>query len=439
MKYSVRHLKGNGLKAQLLRGAGGSAGIQVLNLLLTLVSGVFLARILGPENYGIYAFVISIITLLSLPAKAGLPTLLVRETANNHLNKYWGSMRGLLKASNIFALGYSVLIIIIVGVWLTWKSTGEYNAQQTALMWALWLLPLMAFEAVRTSTLRGMRRVVTSQVPEKIVRPLVMIVLVGAALLFGNELNAVTAIQFNVIGAIAAFILAAIIFVKVIPRQVSKTAAEYNLKPWAASLLPLSLFAGLKMLDSQVSILFLGFLGTKEEVGLFRVAATGATLVAFGLTAVNMALAPQVARLYSEGKLDKLQRLITLSTRAVAAISFPVAFVLIFWGEELIGWVFGAEYVEAAIALTILCVGQLINASAGSVALVLNMTGNDKFTIIGAVVGLLVNLVLATILIPITGLTGAAISFSISLSLWNIVLMVTTKRKVGINTFLGAK
>ncbi|WP_281288520.1 flippase [Marinobacter piscensis] len=436
MRKYLRHIQGESLKAQLIRGAGGSAGIQVVNLLLTLVSGVLLARTLGPESYGTYAFVLSIITLLSLPAKAGLPTLLVRETAKNQLNKDWGLMRGLLKASNLFAIGYSVIVVTIVGSWLLLR--GDDTLETATLLWALLLLPLMAFEAVRTGTLRGLRWVLSAQAPEQIVRPATVILLVGSVVLLGSELSAVRAIQFNVIGALLAFTLGVFLLLKALPQRAKTAESKYNIKPWAASLLPLSLFAGLKLLDSQVSILFLGFLATSEEVGLFRVAATGAALVAFGLNAVNMAMAPQIARLYNSGELEKLQRTITLSTRVVALVSFPVAIVLIVFGGPIIDIVFGQEYVSAA-ALTILCLGQLVNASAGSVALVLNMTGNDKSTVIGAALALIVNLILCLILVPFLGLVGAAIGYSISLSVWNVLLMFMVRKKLGINTFVFAK
>lgn len=438
MKKHLKKLKGEGLKAQLIRGAGGSAGIKAVNLVLTLVSGVLLARTLGPESYGTYTFVLSIITLLSLPAKAGLPTLLVRETAKNQLNNDWGLMRGLLKTSNLFAIGYSVIVLTGVGVWLLLRE-GDKTAETATLLWALLLLPLMAFEAVRTGTLRGLRWILSAQAPEQIVRPLTVILLVGSVVLLGSEFNEVRAIQFNVIGALLAFAVGVFLLFKALPLSVKMAEPRYDIKPWAASLLPLSLFAGLKLLDSQVSILFLGFLATNEEVGLFRVAATGATLVAFGLNAVNMAMAPQIARLYNAGELEKLQRTITLSTRVVAVVSFPVAIIFIVFGETIIGAVFGQEYVAAAPALTILCVGQLVNASAGSVALVLNMTGNDKSTVIGAAVALIVNLILSLLLVPVLGLIGAAIGFSVSLSVWNILLMFMAKKRVGVNTFLGAR
>jgi len=149
-----------------------------------------------------------------------------------------------------------------------------------------------------------------------------------------------------------------------------------------------------------------------------------------------MALAPQLARLYNAGEKEKLQRVVTLSVRAVCAISLPVALVLIVWGEPIVGFVFGNEYSGAADALAILCIGQLINTSAGSVGAVLSMTGNDQLVFIGALLALTVNTVLALVLIPAYGLTGAAVSFAVSISTWNIFLSIMAWSKLGINTYL---
>lgn len=439
MQKILKHFKGDGLKAQLLKATSGTAGLKGINILLTLVTGILLARTLGPENYGIYGFVVSLVTLLGLPTKAGLPTLLVRETAKNQMNQNWRLIRGLFKLSNIFVFSYSLVIAAVAGIFVWWQWGGEDVIKANTFLWALLLLPLVAYEGVRTGTLRGLRWVVSSQLPEQLIRPLVMILLIGSCLLMGKELTSITAIQFNTFAALAAFIVGAYFLNKALPKDVKKATSEYDFKPWAASLVPLSLFAGLKMLDSQVSIILLGFLGTVEEVGLFRVAATGAALVAFGLTAVNMALAPQVARLYNAGEMQKLQRTITLSTRAIAMVSFPVAIIFIVWGEELITLVFGIEYAGAATALAILCLGQLINASAGSVAVVLNMTGNDKKTLYGVLVALVSNVSLAFFLIPMLGIVGAAIGYAFSLSLWNVTLMYMAKKHTGLNTFLISK
>ena len=436
MKRLAKQFRGDGVKAQLLRGTGGSAVVQAANILLALAAGVVLARTLGPESYGTYTFVLSIVTLLSLPAKAGLPTLLVREIAKNQVKRQWGLLRGILKFSNGLALGYATVVAAAgSGLVLSGVILGN-SASATSFAWGLWLLPLMALEATRTASLRGLRWVVTAQLPEKIVRPALMIVLVGGAAITGTTLNPDTALQFQLVGAFVAFLVGAFVLVKALPRDVTNAIPEYAVRPWLASLAPLTFFVGLKLLDSQVAIIFLGFLSTPEDVGLFKVAATGAGLVTFSLMAVNMALAPQLARLYNAGEKEKLQRVVTLSVRAVCAISLPVALVLIVWGEPIVGFVFGNEYSGAADALAILCIGQLINTSAGSVGAVLSMTGNDQLVFIGALLALTVNTVLALVLIPAYGLTGAAVSFAVSISTWNIFLSIMAWSKLGINTYL---
>jgi O-antigen/teichoic acid export membrane protein len=48
---------------------------------------VLLARMLGAEGYGIYAYAFALVTLLAMPAKAGLPQLVVRETARGVAGK----------------------------------------------------------------------------------------------------------------------------------------------------------------------------------------------------------------------------------------------------------------------------------------------------------------------------------------------------------------
>ena len=67
-KRTLNILHGDGLRSQLIRGALGSAGIQVVNRLLALVLGVVLARALGPESYGVYVYAFAIMSLLMVLA-----------------------------------------------------------------------------------------------------------------------------------------------------------------------------------------------------------------------------------------------------------------------------------------------------------------------------------------------------------------------------------
>jgi O-antigen/teichoic acid export membrane protein len=216
-----------------------------------------------------------------------------------------------------------------------------------------------------------------------------------------------------------------------------KTATpRYETREWLRSLLPLSLFSGLRKLDTQLALLILGVMASAEDVGHFRVAAQGALTVAFGLTVVNLVVSPHIVRLHRRGERERLQRMITFSTRLVTAVALPAFLLLCFWGAPILSWVFGAEYAAAAPALAIMCFGQLLNSACGSVGLVLNLTGHEQEALKGVVVAVCLSAVLSLVLVPFMGITGAAIAYTTSFAVWNFLLVILTRRKTGLHTFV---
>jgi len=164
--------------------------------------------------------------------------------------------------------------------------------------------------------------------------------------------------------------------------------------------------------------------------GIFDVAWKGSTIIGIILMAVNMPLAPAVASLYSRGERERLQQLVTKSARIALLGALPIAIALVIFGRWFL-MVFGGEFLEGSNALIILSVGQLVNAGAGSVALLLNMTGHEQDTARGIGFAVLVNCVLSVVLIPLWGINGAAMSYAFSLATWNILLAVCVyKRQV---------
>ncbi|MEX1197409.1 MAG: oligosaccharide flippase family protein [Pseudohongiellaceae bacterium] len=428
--------QGGALSRQLLRGATGMAGLNAIKILLTLLTGVVLARVLGPEDYGVYVFILSLVTVLGLPTSAGLPVLVLRETARNQLTGHWGKLHGLLRSANGFVCAVSILIALGVFALLSWTPLGDQSDGTATLLWGLWLLPLAAFGSIRGATLRGLRKVVAGQLPEQLIKPATQLLLLLFVMFAGASLTPELAMQLNVISALAAFGVGAWLLWVYLPGTVREAVPEYEFRPWLHSLLPFSMIAGMKVLDSQLIILLLGGLSTAENVGLYRVAAQGAALVTFGMTAVNMVMSPHVARLYQQGDLESLQRLVALATRTAFLIAFPVALLLIVFGRPLITLVFGAEYSEAALPLAILCCGQLFNVAVGSVGVILNMAGHERESLKAFAVAVLVSVVLAVILVPVLKSTGGAIAAACSLLVWNTMMSRSVLRHVGVKAFI---
>ncbi|WP_157633657.1 oligosaccharide flippase family protein [Thioflavicoccus mobilis] len=99
--------------------------------------------------------------------------------------------------------------------------------------------------------------------------------------------------------------------------------------------------SGLQAVNAQVGILLLGFFASSEVVGIYKVAVAVATLIAFGLQAVNMVVMPYFARLHAQGDRVRLQRLVTQSDRAILALAVPATLVFVLFGERFLVLAFG--------------------------------------------------------------------------------------------------
>ncbi|WP_413691541.1 polysaccharide biosynthesis C-terminal domain-containing protein [Psychromonas sp. KJ10-2] len=180
-------------------------------------------------------------------------------------------------------------------------------------------------------------------------------------------------------------------------------------------------------------------MGDIESVAYFKVAMQGVTLVSLGLSAINMVIMPNVARLYKEGNLEATQILLTKSVRLSCLVSLPIIFILVFFGDFFINILFGSEYLEAYPILVILCIGQAMKLLMGSTGLVLNMTGNEKLALKTVSITVSINVILLTMLIPYYGLVGAAISISLSLFINNFLMGTHVWRITTLTTWLSFK
>jgi O-antigen/teichoic acid export membrane protein len=178
----------------------------------------------------------------------------------------------------------------------------------------------------------------------------------------------------------------------------------------------------------------LGFFQSSADVGVYRVAVQGATLVAFGLQVANFLIAPQFARLYALGDKAVLQRLVTMSARIILFASLPVALALMFAGGTIAGWLFGPEFEKSHMPMAILAGGQLISSVMGSVALLLSMSGHERDVARIMVFSAGLNILLNIVLIPPFQLVGAASATTISLATWNILLYRVVKERMGIDS-----
>ena len=136
-----------------MRGGLASIAIKVFGLGFSLLTAVVLARVLGPEQYGIYSYVLAIVSILAIPAMFGLPSLVVRETAKAEVKQEWGKMRGLWFWANSLTDSLSIIIALITAVVL-WLNRDNFTQMQFfTFAWGIAFIPLSALAALRGASL----------------------------------------------------------------------------------------------------------------------------------------------------------------------------------------------------------------------------------------------------------------------------------------------
>jgi O-antigen/teichoic acid export membrane protein len=407
--------------------------VHLAATLLALVTSIVIARILGAEGYGVFAFALALAYLLGIPAVVGLNQLLVREVAQLADGQEHGAAAGILRRADHVAIAGSVLLALgAVGV--TWALDPDGDGQMTTAVYIVSAaIPLLSLVRVRQAALQGLGKIVQGQTPETVALPgLFLLLVLGYALIDDRPLTAEVTLVLQVVALLATLLLATGLLRRHLPPEIRNAHPQYRTREWLSSALPLMFVTGLYVINSRTDTMMLAAMEGPEAVGIYNVASRGAGFVGFFLLAGQRALAPTLARFHQRGDHERMQEVVTVASRLILTASVPVALALIFGGRWILDLVYGAEFVPGAGALALLSVAYLGGVAMGPVAPLLVMTGHERTAAWGVGSSAILNIILNAILIPILGLEGAAIATGISHAAWNGLFVVSVRKNLGI-------
>jgi O-antigen/teichoic acid export membrane protein len=415
---------------RMLRSAFGTAILQGMSNGLSFVTAVLLARLLGKDGYGIYAFAFAWASFLIIPALAGFDQFLVRGMARYDIQKNLQHMKGLLRRANQIVLFTSTTI---AGIGCIISLTLLSSSLRAPLCVAMLLLPITSLTLLRQGAMQAIGRIVTGQFPEYIVGPLLMLAGLGILIwVGGGALTPTTALGAYVVGTAIAFVVGAILLKRSLPVTLRSVSPSYETRKWIKTSLPIMMINGVWTANRYLGIIILGTLASTSDTGVYNAVERGAAVILLVHLAVNMPLAPAIARLYAQGDLAGVERASEQMARTSTLVSLPICLAFAIFPQVYLS-LYGAGFGAGATAMTILALAQLVNAATGPSGNVLIMTGNQRPAMWATAAGLLVNLTLGIVLVPSLGITGSAIAFASSIVFWNITLTVLGRRQVGVN------
>ncbi|WP_157998489.1 flippase [Desulfosporosinus sp. OT] len=431
----IREILGNKLRCEINLKIGSKIianfFLQACSIGFSLITAIILARTLGVAEYGTYAYVMAIISILVVPTTLGLPNLIIRLFAGYRVNSEWSLMNGLLRRTNQLVIIISIVMIAFSGL-ACWRLIVTKSSLFYTFLIALILLPVFALNSIRSAVLTGLNKTVISQIPGSFVQPFTFILFISLFYFLGFNLNSSWAMVFQDIASIVSLIVGTFMLVRHLPSQFKASQPKYDTLKWTKSALPLFIVGGMMLINNRIDIIMLGIMKGATEVGIYQVVTRGAQLVSIPLLVVSVVISPIFSELYVKKRMEQLQNIVTRSAQAIAILSFPFFIVFVLFGASILYRVFGSNYVAGSTALAILSFGQYCNAFAGSVGMLLNMTGHEVDSAKGVTIAAITNIILNLILIPKWSITGAAIATSISMILWNVILSIWVYKRIKI-------
>lgn len=425
-----------GLTRDLLRGGLGNIAARLLYVPLAVALSAVLARSLGPAGYGVYAFVFALVSVSIVLSQFGLPKFLISETARGEAGHDHGHIRAIWLWS--LALGLcTTAIVCLLALMLLFGVRSQFSGGVLATcLSGIAVLALMTFSRLLGCATRGLRGVVLGQLPDMIVRPgLLLLILVFFLWQGEGRLDPARAMQWHVVSAGIGLATAIMFLYYKCPAGLFRSSASrWRQREWLVAIRPFIWSSATYQVLQYADILIIGVFWSAADVGRYRVAMQAAMLGIIGLQAAQVLAQPHLARLYRQGDRQRLEQVVRATSVGAFLLALGVLVVLAVAGRELLFLVFGPNYEASYLPILILALGQLFNAFFGAADVLLEMTGQQKSAARAFLIGAVCNVALNLIFIPVWGIVGASWATMIGMVVWKLLLWHAAHRMLGMDT-----
>ena len=387
----------------ILTNTGWLVTDRILRLGMGLVVAIWIARYLGPEQFGTYSYALALVALFSVVAALGLDGPLVRDIVRS-------------PASRGEILGTAFILKVIGGVLAFLLAVMTVTALRPDDTLVRWLVAIIAASVVFRSFdvidlwFLSQTRSKYAVMAKSAAFTTVVVIKVGL-ILGGAPLIAFAWAGF------AEVILAAIALM-IAYRTDGQHLVKWGMRFARAKILirdsyPLILSGLAVMVYMKIDQIMIGSMIGDEAVGVYSAAVHVSEVWYFVPTAIVSSLFPAIVRMRQRSDkayLDRFQKLYDLMTWLAIAIALPITFL----GGHIIIYLFGETYVEAGTVLAVhiwAAVFVFLGVASGKWYLAENMT---HILFKRALTGGVINVVLNIIFIPTFGIVGAATATLIS-------------------------
>ena len=390
---------------------GGNLGVRVLSV----ATGILLARTVGAEGKGLYTVAMTLPIMVAAIGQLGMGQALIYYLRQRVLSRE--QILGTLILADA-VLGTGLFVLAIWGA--PELSTNLFRGLDPTLIWvAALFIPVRLVVSQLKALLRGLGRMrafsVVSTFQGAAALGAVLLMWAGGDLEIARILSAQLAIELCLVGVCALLACRGM----ALPRPGLGTLRRllgFGLRSHVVYILVL--------LEKRFDILLVNAFLDPARVGIYTVAVGLAQLVSLMSNSMGLVLYPRIAGASSKEVREFLPRIsrLTLLTSALLAAA------LLAVGQFVIWILYGGEFADAYAPLVLLLPGVIMLGLSLVCETYLRGTGRPGISSVVAALSFATNLMLNLVLIPRYGIAGAAFASSVSYSLRTAMLMVVVLR-----------
>lgn len=372
--------------------------LKISGVIFPLITFPYISRVLLPEMTGRVAFAESVVSYFTLFASLGIPAYGVRKCAEvrddrQKLSKTVQELLIINFASTILA--YIIFFLIVL-------STPKLLAESKLLYVFSLTIALKTFgvewfyesiEQYDYITIRNLVFKIFSVVllfvfikrPEDYLKYSFILVLGTAG---SNILNIVRINQFITI----------------------KPIKKYDLKKHIQPIIVLFFYYAATTIYTNLDIVMLGFLCGNKETGYYNAAIRIKNVLVSIITALGVVVLPRSSYYLSKGQEKEFELLVKRGFGFTCFVAIAISVFFTVMSFDVILLLAGKDFSNANLSMKFVMPSMIfIGISSVTAWQLLIPLGRDKYTLIGALLGALMDFILNLLLIPMMGATGAAI------------------------------
>jgi len=379
------------------------------------ISTIYFAHTLGPAPLGAYFLFLAYFGILNLIGDGGFGGAAIKRISEGkEPNEYLSAFVFI----RIVLLAVSVTVLLFAQPYLKDVTTSGI------FFWILLALIISVFSGSFGVGIYGSGKVGIYQIScfvDALIRTLFQII----AVLFGFGIAGLTG------GFVVGLIAGGIMNFRYFDLRLVRFRL-FHMKNLSGFSFWIFLTASGSLVFSYADTILIGFFMNNADVGIYRTAFQLTSVATFATLAFHTVLYPKISKWWTQGQIKEIENSLTRAWTYSLFLAIPTCIGGWILGNKLLYYLYGASFVEGTSALYFLLLVQVVNVFMflGTMSLTALNRPKDAFwvTVIAAVANILLDLVL----IPVIGITGAAVATLIAMTLNALGALILLSRIISV-------